>query len=167
MAVPWCHILDVIAFPYMTQYAIHREFSSRISDIFLFCIRVLCVPFFWFSVVIVGLRAVVIGWRLFRLWSNCSPVHGYSIAYTVFFNRHSRWRHFNQVKKSKAGRYKLAIQISLQAPCLGYCDRWSVEVNLLPVFNFLWCGAYSCIVVVLTTALHRFHSYVHVLPHCR
>lgn len=66
VAVAAYHVCNVIAFPFMTHYAIHLEFSGRISDIILYKSRVPCMRFFWLSVSLVFLRPVVLGWRLVR-----------------------------------------------------------------------------------------------------
>lgn len=74
VAAPEYNLLDVIAFPYATYYAIHGVFSQHMSDIFLFHSPVPLLRFFSLSVVNILLCPVVFGWRLLPHSSNCSPV---------------------------------------------------------------------------------------------
>lgn len=103
VAIAAYNIFDVIAFAYMTHYAIQGLFSQRISDSFLLCLRVHCLHFFLFSLPHVGLRPAVLSWRLLHRWGSCSLVHRYSMAYSVLADRHCRWHHFKYEKRSSLG----------------------------------------------------------------
>lgn len=57
-------VFDVIAFPYMTHYAIHSVFLRRIRDILLLLSRVPCAPFS-ISVNLVAFRPALLDWVAF------------------------------------------------------------------------------------------------------
>lgn len=91
VAIPAYHVFEVIAFPCMTDFAIHGVFSRRMSDIILFQSPVPCLHFFSFSIGLFVLRLAVLSWRLLRRWGYFNPVHRYTVAYAVLVNHHCRW----------------------------------------------------------------------------
>lgn len=84
--VPEYGVFDVMAFHYMTHYAIHGDLSRYVSDIVHVKSRITFVRVFMFSIVLVALHPVVLGWHLLRRWDYCSPVQNFGIEYFVLFD---------------------------------------------------------------------------------